>query len=134
MKVIDPERGVFTIYDPHTGVILASGYGIITDEMLDGGYKHLRAASDNTMQYVDVLAKEVRVKRGFNAPKHLAGVSDGVTETVIEVPVGTTAGDVTCDDGSLELTFDTPGDHTIILQHPHYLDTPVLIPVKEPPE
>ena len=134
MIVVDGERGPFILYNPSSGVITAAGYGVITSDCLARGDAYLRTFCEEETHYVDVLAKEVRPKNKFTLPMYIEGVADGVSETVLKVPTGAETEGVVCEDGTLELTFDTPGEHQITITHPHYMDATFTVYVKEPPE
>jgi hypothetical protein len=131
-----------TIYDLETGAIkytvsideiYAADQGEYGDGALDGDYR-----SDQF--YVDLETHQPVAKTPltYSAPS-LTVPADGTTELVISgLPVPASArgpfGKILVEDGSLELTFDTPGSYTVTLsdESPRSLPVTLTIEATEP--
>lgn len=118
----------FTRYDEATGRIVGSGqiqeeFMSVQMEMKPGAYL-LGVLGENTHHYVDVDTWTLKNKTQLPVVQNggvLSGLPSGTVARMDGVPP------VTVNDGTLELTFETPGVYEVLLSHPKHYDRTVQL-------
>ena len=126
----------FVVYDTSTGAIeRICGCANASEITLNAGTAVIAGAADDWLQYV--LAGAVTDKPSIGAViSAVTAPADGVSSiTISGLPNPTSAAisgpgvssAITVTDGSLVLTFDTPGEYTVKLTKLNYLPTEYAI-------